>query len=395
MIVLAGASVVLPDRVMDDATVVIDGDRIVEVSRGAPAASARSLRGHFILPGFVDLHVHGVAGIDVFDGDEAVRAMARAMPRFGVTAFAPTSIACGPDRLGRLLHAVRRARSGPEPGAARVLPAHLESNFVSPEWAGAQPLSCLRSPRRPAKPAGSAGDFSADDILAVIDRWRSDVGVATLAPELDGGDELVRWLLDRGIRISLGHSGATFEQATAAIDAGATRATHLFNRMRPMSHRDPGLVGAVLARDEIATEIVCDGCHVHPAVVRLAIAAKTPSRVMAITDGTAGSGLPEGSSATLGGLPITVRDTARLDDGTMAGSVLTMDRAYRFLTSAVSLNPVEAAHVCASTPARHAGLQELGAIAPGFVADLVVLDASLAVAKTYVGGVQVYSRTPA
>lgn len=395
MIALAGASVVLPDRVVDEATILIDGDRIVEIASGTPDGAGRSLRGHYILPGFVDLHVHGVAGIDTFDGDEAIRAMARAMPRYGVTAFAPTSIACEPERLGRMLGAVRRARSEAEPGGARVLAAHLESNFVSPEWAGAQPVSCLRSPRGGAVPDRDPRVFSADDILAEIDRRHADVGIVTLAPELDGGLDLVRWLVDRGIRVSLGHSGATYEQACAAIDAGASHATHLFNRMRPMSHRDPGLVGAVLARDEVAAEIVCDGCHVHAAVVRLAIAAKSPSRVMAITDGTAGSGLPDGSRATLGGLPITVRDTARLDDGTMAGSVLTMDRAYRFLTGAVGLTPVAAAHLCATTASRQAGLGGHGAITPGAVADLVVLDPSLAVAETYVGGVRVFARPPA
>lgn len=393
MIVLSGASVVLPDRLLDEGTVVIDGDRIVEVTDARRPGADESLHGHLIVPGFVDVHVHGVAGVDAMGGGGSVRAMARALVRFGVTAFCPTSIACAPAALASLLGAVRDARAKPEAAAARVLAAHLESNFVNPEWAGAQPVSCLRAPRAAAEARPTAGAFTAADILAEIENAGPEIGLVTLAPELDGAVDLVRRLVARGHRVSLGHSGATYEQALDAIGAGARQATHLFNRMRPMRHRDPGLTGAVLLREEVAAEIICDGHHVHPAVVRVAVAAKSPSRMMAITDGTAGSGLADGARATLGGRPITVRDTARLDDGTMAGSVLTMDRAFAFLTGPVGVTPVEAAHLCATTPARQLGLQGHGVIAPGAVADLVVLDARMRVAETYVGGVRVYHRS--
>jgi N-acetylglucosamine-6-phosphate deacetylase len=389
MILLSGAAIVLPDRILEEGTVAIDGDRIVEIVAGRRPGAARELAGHLIVPGFIDVHVHGVAGHDVMEGPAGLRAVARALPRFGVTAFAPTSIAAEPAALARALEAVREARERPEPGAARVLPAHLESNFVNPAWAGAQPVSCLRAPRAADDAGLAAGAFTAADILDVIDRAGPEVGTITLAPELEGALDLIRRFVARGHRVSLGHSGATYEQALAAVAAGASRATHLFNRMRPMTHRDPGLTGAALQRDELAAEIVCDGHHVHPAVVRVAIAAKSPSRAMAITDGTAGSGLPEGSRATLGGRPITVRDTARLDDGTMAGSVLTMDRAFAFLVGPVGLTPVEAAHLCATTPARELGLRGRGVLAPGAAADLTVLDPRLQVVGTYIGGRQV------
>jgi N-acetylglucosamine-6-phosphate deacetylase len=389
MILLSGAGVVLPDRILEEGTVAIDGDRIVEITAGRRPGATRELAGHLIVPGFIDVHVHGVAGHDVMEGTAGLRGAARALPRFGVTAFAPTSIAAEPTALARTLEAVREARERPEPGAARVLPAHLESNFVNPAWAGAQPVSCLRVPRPPEGARLPAGAFTAGDILEAIDRAGPEIGIITLAPELDGAIELIRRFVARGQRVSLGHSGATYEQALDAIEAGASHATHLFNRMQPMTHRDPGLTGAMLQRDEVAVEIVCDGHHVHPAVVRVAIAAKSVSRVMAITDGTAGSGLPEGSRATLGGRPITVRDTARLDDGTMAGSVLTMDRAFAFLVGPVGLTPVEAAHLCATTPARELGLRGHGVLAPGAVADLAVLDPRLQVVETYIGGRQV------
>jgi N-acetylglucosamine-6-phosphate deacetylase len=192
--------------------------------------------------------------------------------------------------------------------------------------------------------------------------------------------------------VSLGHSGATFDEGLAGIAAGARHATHLFNRMRPIAHRDPGLVGAVLTRDEIAAEVICDGVHVHPAMIRLAIGAKRCERIMAITDGTAAAGLPDGSVASLGGRQITVRRSAAyLDDGTLAGSVATMDRVFKFLATEVKLPLKDAALLCATTPARELGLKGFGAIAKGNVADLLVLDREFAVKQTYIAGRLIYS----
>jgi len=214
-----------------------------------------------------------------------------------------------------------------------------------------------------------------------------------MASELDGGLDLVRWLTARGHRVSLGHSGATYEQALAAIDAGARQATHLFNRMPPLGHRAPGLAGAVLQADEVAAEIICDGAHVHPALIRMAIAAKRTSRIFAITDASAAAGLPIGSRAMLGGLTITAGErTALLPDGTIAGSVLTMDRAFQTLIGPVGLSLVDAATVCATTPARELGLIGHGLLVPESVADLVVFDANFSVVQTYIAGQLVYAR---
>src|SRR5262249_30848805 len=163
----------------------------------------------------------------------------------------------------------------------------------------------LRSPRaaldrlNAAAAHGTAGEFDGADILREIDRASPDVGIVTIAPELDGALELISWLSPRGYRVSMGHSAANYEEALAAIGAGARHATHLFNRMPPLAHRAPGLVGAVLQSEEVAAELICDGFHVHPAMLRTAIAAKHPSRIFAITDGTAAAGLPTGSRASL------------------------------------------------------------------------------------------------
>jgi N-acetylglucosamine-6-phosphate deacetylase len=417
MIVLSGAALVLPDRVLSPGTLVIDGGRIIEIRPDTPShpPSPFAFHGHYIVPGFIDVHVHGVDGVDTLDPQDdvaggAIAALAEHLPRYGVTAFCPTTVACGPAALRSVLDQVRRARAAQAPRSARVLPAHLESNFINPDYNGAQPKVCLRSPKRANESggadraggpgeAGRAGgeEFTAQDILHEIERARPDVGIVTLAPELDGGLDLIRWLVARGHRVSLGHSGATYDEALAAIAAGACQATHLFNRMPPLGHRAPGLAGAVLQADEVVAEIICDGIHVHPSLVHTAIAAKHPARVMAITDATAAAGLTIGARAALGGQPITAGEfTALLPDGTIAGSICTMDRTFQMLVGVVGVSLVDAAALCATTAARELGLVGHGVLAPDAVADLVVLDANFAVVQTYVGGQLVYSRnTPA
>ena len=394
MILLSGADLVLPDRVLGGGTLVLDGDRIVEIVAeprdGAGEDVHFSFPDHYIVPGFIDVHVHGLEGTDALDGGTAITTMAERLPRYGVTAFCPTSLACDPPSLRRMLAGVRAARTTRPPGGARVLPAHLESNFLNPQFKGAQPLDCLRLPSKAASrrsAAGAkAGDWSGEDILKEIAAARPDVGIVTLAPEIDGGLDLIRALVSHGHHVSLGHSGATYEQAQEGIRAGARQATHIYNAMTPLAHRAPGLAGAILESDDVTAELICDGVHVHPAMMRATIAAKRPERIMAITDGTAGSGLPRGTKTHIGGRPITIRDAAYLDDGTLAGSPLTMDRAFAKLTSEIGLSLSDAAIVCATTPARALGLQGFGVIAAGAMADLVVLDRDLRVVQTWVSG---------
>jgi N-acetylglucosamine-6-phosphate deacetylase len=417
MIVLSGAALVLPDRILSPGTLIIDDGRIAEIRPDAPAAnhphSLFAFHGHYIVPGFIDVHVHGVDGVDSLDEGDAIGSIATRLPQYGVTAFCPTTVACAPDALRRVLDQIRRARETPPPRGARVLPAHLESNFISPEYNGAQPAECLRIPREAlvgsglstearveataqAKVDGSGlrEEFSGADILAEIERAAPDVGIVTIASELDGGVDLVRWLTARGHRVSLGHSGASYDEACEAIAAGARHATHLFNRMPPLGHRNPGLAGAILQTEEIAAEIICDGVHVHPAMVRAAIAAKRPAHIMAITDATAVAGLQRGARAALGGRPIIAGDaTAVLDDGTIAGSMLTMDRAFRTLAGKFGVSLVDAVTMCATTPARELGLVGHGVLARDAWADLVILDEQLTVIQTYIAGQLVYARS--
>jgi N-acetylglucosamine-6-phosphate deacetylase len=388
MIALSGADLVLPDRLIHGGSLIIEDGRIAAIeSRVIDARgdlTVIDLSHHLIVPGFVDVHIHGIEGIDVLDGADAVAEVAKRLPRYGVTAFCPTSVACSPRRLTVLLDAVAQARSAPVAGA-RVLPAHLESNFIHPDWKGAQPLQCLRTYKGHGR--RGEGEFAGHEILQAIVSHRQSVGIVTLAPELPGGLDLVRDLALAGHRVSLGHTGATYEEARDAIAAGAHHATHLFNRMSSITSRSPGVVGAVLESEAVAAEIICDGHHVHPSLVSMAIQLKSASKMMAITDGTAAAGLPVGTRTRLGDQTIIAGEhTALLEDGTLAGSTLTMDAAFRMLVKRLHLPLTEAARLCSSTPAASMKATQCGSLTLGKWADLAVLTRDLRVARTYVGG---------
>jgi N-acetylglucosamine-6-phosphate deacetylase len=381
--VFRGGDIVLPDRLAEQHSLIVEADRVVGIVAGEPSGSAGDrvvdVSDCVVAPGFVDAHVHGVAGHDVLDGVGAVERVSRILPRFGVTAFCPTSVACAAASLDAFLAEVARLRAAGGP-RARVVGAHLESSFLNHDFRGAQPAEWLRTPA------------DGREVLAVMDRHREAVAVVTLAPEIEGGQALVEELVRKGLHVSLGHSGATWGEAQAAFDGGAARVTHLFNGMRPLAHREPGLVGAALAREAVVVEVIGDGHHIHPAIMRTVWAAKGAACVIAVTDGTAGSGLPRGSVATLGGRPVRVDDMARLDDGTIAGSVATMDQVFARWAKDVGVGMVDAALMCATTPAADVRRRDLGRLVPGAQADCVVLDRDLRVRETWIGGARVYQK---
>jgi len=390
--VLSGGRVVLEDSILDPGSIVLDDGVISDVRPGRidrSGGDCHDVRGQLLVPGFIDVHVHGVEGIDTLATADAVAKLAARFPRYGVTGFCPTTVGCPPLALRRLLDGIRKARVDNAPGHAAVHPAHLESNFINPEFRGAQPVHCIRLPNRDMKPGVDGGvAFSGQEILDEIAQAHDEVGILTIAPELDGTLDLIRALTRAGHIVSLGHSGATYEQGLAGVDAGARHATHLFNRMPPFSHRAPGLIGAIFERRDVCAEIVCDGYHVHPVVARTAIGALGRSRTMAITDGTAAAGLPVGTTVPLGSHMIrAAKEAAFLDDGTLAGSTLTMDGAFRNAIRLFTLSEIEASHLCATSPARQLGLADRGRLAIGQRADIAILDRELRVVKTFVGGI--------
>jgi N-acetylglucosamine-6-phosphate deacetylase len=289
-----------------------------------------------------------------------------------VTAFLPTVISSRSEVYASF------AAGMPAADGARALGLHLEGPFLSTARAGAHPLDAIE-----------AAEEAAPAIERLIDAGL--VRLVTLAPERKGAAELCARLRGRGVAVSLGHTDASWDEMRAAIDAGAVMATHLYNAMSPFHHREPGAVGAALTDDRIAVGLIADQIHSHPAALRLALAAKGAARVVLVTDAISAAGMPPGTYA-LGARQVRVdATTARLDDGTLAGSVLTMDRAVREMIAATGASVDAALRMASAVPARIAAVERRkGRLAAGLDADLVCLDADLRVAATFVAGQRVF-----
>jgi N-acetylglucosamine-6-phosphate deacetylase len=319
------------------------------------------------VPGFVDLQVNGFGGVDFLDADASGYARAGdALLETGVTAYVPTLITAPEDRLAAALHEIEIARVAAH--GPRILGAHLEGPFLSPARLGTHP----RAARRDPDPA----------LVRLLDA--GPVCLVTLAPELPGALELVELLRERGVTVSCGHSDATTAEANAAFDAGVRTVTHLFNAMRPLGHRDPGIVGAALARTDVVVQLIVDGIHLAPETTLLVWHAAA-GRVALVTDAIAAAGKSDGSYS-LGEVSVDVRDgVARREDGVLAGSVLTMIEAVRNL-HLLGVPLEQAVDAATAVPARVLGLDDVGRIAVGGRADVVVLDDRLEIVRVLAAG---------
>ena len=321
----------------------------------------------FVVPGFVDLHVHGGHGADCMEGGDAVRRMARFHARHGTTALLATTVTAPAPDLRRAMAGIADATREQGPGA-RILGAHLEGPFISPDALGAQP------------PFAIPPDLALLDELAAM----APIRVATYAPEIDPGGELLDAFRRLGVRAQIGHTTCTYAQAWAALAAGAAGFTHLFNAMSGLHHRRPGAVGAALALAASA-ELILDFHHVEEGAARVALRA-VPG-LHCVTDCVAAAGMPDGQYH-LGRHAIAKRgDVVRLADGSLAGSVLTMDQALRNLVS-LGLPLADAARRCSTGPADYLGLADRGRLVPGAAADIVVLDRHHRIEAVLVEGVR-------
>jgi N-acetylglucosamine-6-phosphate deacetylase len=339
----------------------IEGRTVTEAEVRADAATP------MLLPGFIDLHVHGGGGADTMDAGEAVSRIARQHAQHGTTALLATTMTAPLAEIEAALRALAPVCVERESGGARVLGVHLEGPYISPDKLGAQPAF--------ARPPSLA------EILAL--HAIAPIRLVTLAPEVSGMLALIPVLVDAGMRVQIGHTEASYEQAVAALQQGASGFTHLFNAMSPLHHRAPGAVGAALAHGQYA-ELIPDLLHVHPGAMHAALRA-IPG-LFCVTDATAAAGMPDGDyrlgrqtvSKCLGGV--------RLADGTLAGSTLTMDQALCNLVS-IGLSLAEAAARVSTHAARYLGLTDRGHLVQGAWADVVVLDATtLALRQVFVEG---------
>ena len=371
-VLLTAAQVVTPARVLAPGWLLLDGDRIVEVGEGAPPRSPDVDLGQVTLtPGFVDIHVHGGGGASFDLGTaDAAAVVADAHLAHGTTSMAASLVT---DTADRMATAVRELALLVRDG--RLAGVHLEGPWLSPRRSGAHQPGSLTEP----DPAA---------IEALLEAGSGTVRMVTLAPELTGGIEAVHRLADAGVVAAIGHTDATYDESRAALDAGAGLGTHLFNAMRPLHHRDPGPVGALLDAP-VDVELIADGVHLHPAVLRTVFAAK-PGRCILVTDAMAAAGAPDGDYR-LGQMAVEVRDgVARLADGSgtgaIAGSTLTMDAAVRFAVRTAGLPLLDVVHAASTAPARAWGLDDVGSLEAERRADLVVLDEDLEVVRVMRAG---------
>ena len=383
---LLNARVLTPDDELAGATVVVRDGRIEAVGIGVPppaGAQTFDLRGLTLAPGFIDIHVHGGGGSSLISEDpDEIRSYARWAVSRGVTGFLVTLIGAPPPQMKRWLAAAVAVGDSVD-GGAQPLGVHLEGPFLNPVRRGALPSDGLRPP-------------DVAEFLALIEAAQGRLKIIAVAPELPGARDIVGAARQRGVVVSMGHTDATYEQALEAIEWGVCQATHCFNGMRPFHHRDPGCLGAILSSPRLRAELIADGVHVHPGAMALLLAAKGPQGTILITDGIAAAGLGDGAHS-LAGERVQVRGgVASLPDGTLAGSVASVDQAVRNVVR-LGLAPLtDAVRMAATNPAAALGLgQRLGRIAPGFAADLVALDERLEVAMTVVGGQLAYHRRQA
>ncbi len=372
--IITNARVLVGGDILKCTDVLIEDGRIAAVGKCLKGAKKIDACGALLAPGFVDLHIHGCAGDETMDGGSAVKCMAAWLPRTGVTAFLPTTMCDSLENTRQALAAVKLAMDEPE--GAIVLGTHLEGPFLNASRKGAQPERYVKNP-------------SLDAYARIVEGYEALPRVLTVAPEVDGAMELIEILKDK-LALSGGHTDATAEQFLEAVDAGITQVTHLFNAMSPFTHRAPGVAGAALSDPRVRVQLIADLVHLHPVALKVAWRCKGAVGCLLITDAMAATGMPDGDYR-LGANLVQVRSSvARLENGALAGSTLTMDRAVRNMVKAVGVPEAEALRMASEYPCDAIGEKERGRIEPGMLADLVLLDGDYTPLLTVARGEVIY-----
>jgi N-acetylglucosamine-6-phosphate deacetylase len=386
MLAFTAERLLTPTDSIEHPLLLVEQGRVVDIStrssRQVPAGVSTCDFGHGVIaPGYVDLHIHGSAGYDVMDDTaEALPEIEQLLAQHGVTSYFPTTVTAPIDTtlraLERLADAVEKRERNNANAKIRALPLgiHLEGPFISHARRGVHPPENLLAPT-----------------LALFERFwqaaRGRIRMMTIAPELEDALEVIAEAARRGVCVSLGHSDADFAAAESGIAAGARHATHTFNAMRPLDHRSPGILGAVLTDRRVSADIIADGVHLDPAIVKLFADAKGSAQTVLITDAISATGMPEGRYR-LGSFEVDVRDGKCMVDGKLAGSVLTMDRAVRNLARFAEWDLPRAVAAASQNPARVARIANKGVLAVGADADFVVLNSEGEVLRTFLGGVE-------
>jgi N-acetylglucosamine-6-phosphate deacetylase len=373
-----------PYEEISDAVIVIQGSKIIAVGQRGKVAMPRGARevatkGKTVVPGFVDVHIHGAGGHDVMEGTpEALEIVAATVAEHGTTSLVATTVTASEMETCRSVSEIAKfiLEAGLSPArelSAEIVGIHFEGPFISQARRGVHPAEWIAAPS-PAL------------LLRFLDEARGTGQILTLAPELPGALELIAVARSAGLVVSLGHTDANHEQAQAAISAGARHAAHVFNAMRPFSHRDSGVLGAVFTSPDVSAELIADGVHVDSTAIRMLLGLKSPDRVILVSDGTSATGMPDGKYQ-LGTFAVTVKEgICRNSEGKLAGSTLTLDRALRHMV-ALGVPLAAALQMVTANPARQIGLgSRKGVLAAGADADLVFLDADLKISGVMTRG---------
>jgi len=386
-LMLFNASVLTQEGMIEKGFILIKDGKIAETGplSSLPQHQAEVIdlpEDSIIVPGFIDVHIHGAGGADTMDATtEALTTMASILPEEGTTSFLATTITQDQKAIRKALeNAAEYIEHHNQPGKAEVLGLHLEGPFINESRKGAQPAQHIITP-------------DIEQFMRMQEASGNNIRLVTLAPEKENGNKLIAYLAENGVIASVGHSDATYGQMAEAVKAGATHVTHLFNGMRGMHHRDPGVAGAALLFDELKIEIITDGIHVVPEMVDLSIRAKGTDGVILITDSMRAKCLKSGTY-DLGGQEVSVADgKALLADGTLAGSILKMKDALKNMIEFTGISLEEAVKLASENPARQLKVfDRKGSIASGKDADLVVLDRNYEVVMSFCRGVSSYTR---
>ncbi len=379
LVYITGGKIVLPDSVVCGKSLVFDSDsgKIIGVVDNVPSdASVIDAGGNYVAPGLVDIHIHGYLGEDTSDANaDGIRKMAYGVAKNGVTAFLPTTMTVAKDGIVAALNAVRSLKEESKTwDGAEIIGVHAEGPFINPSKKGAQAEENILVP-------------DADFIIENSDIITS----VTLAPEMDEGHKCIKKLkAESNVLISMGHTDAKFEEAISAAKDGVSHATHLFNAMSALNHRNPGVVGAALASDDVSVEVIADTFHIHPGLYSI-IAKVKGDKMILITDCTRAGGMPDGEYE-LGGQPIFLKGIeCRLADGTIAGSVLKLNDAVKNVLENTSLPVYEVIKMASLSPARAIRCADrIGSLEEGKDADIIIADANMNIIKTIKKGKTIY-----
>ena len=379
-------TIITPFQLLEDRIIIIEKGKIIAITdKKEDLALLKNVeiieaQNKFIVPGYIDIHVHGGGGSDVMDGEyEAIKQVATTHSRFGTTAFLPTTMTMTKDKIIKSLKSIHEARLKGT-GTAEILGIHLEGPYINPEKKGAQKEEDIKK-------------VSVEEFLEFNQASGNLIRLVTIAPEMPGAIDFIRWLHQQGIIVSVGHSNATYKQVQEGIQAGLSHVTHIFNAMRGLHHREPGVVGAALSSPKLIVEMIADGIHLHPIVLKMLTQIKESEKLVLITDAMRATGFKEGTY-DLGGQEVMVtQGQAKLKNGTLAGSVLTMDKAVKNLVTKVGISLLNAVQMASYNPAKCLGIDDKkGSLELYKDADIVILNKNLETELTMVAGKVVYRR---